>query len=586
MNLNKLLDRWLDSLSDINPQFFREFKGRLQTRNVAIASVISFLGQIILLGAYANRLLNQQKTFYLNYCVAANDPIEYEQTCARDHLGQLLVNWDLWWLDIFLWLSFMGIFALFVAGSYMLISDLAKEEKNGTLNFIRVSPRSTQTILLGKLFGVPILLYLGVILAIPLHTWAGLSAQIPLGFILGFDLTVIIGCIFFYSLAMLFGLTTAYLSGFQTWLGSGLVFIYLAFTSVRIERYSTPVLHSPIDWLNLFNPAILLPNLVAKNLPSLKAAEYYFNYDNLASWQWFYWPLGASVIAIFGFMVVNYCLWIYIIWQGLSRRFPNPTATIISKRQSYNLVALFELGMLGFALQEWQSYEYSQFIRAFSETLGYILVLNLLLFIGLMAALSPHRQTVQDWARYSHRNSFKFLWQDWVWGEKSPAIVAIAINAIFATGLLALWIWLWPNETNKTAALVNLLLFISSTTIYAVIAQLILLMKIQKRGIWAATGICALIVLPLIGLQLLSLAPDDQPFLWLFSALYWRATEYISLNYMLLAFVGQITVLGGLTLLLQKQVNHLGESATQALLKPGKAPTIRNQHGRSSTHLP
>lgn len=31
-------------------------------------------------------------------------------------------------------------------------------------------------------------------------------------------------------------------------------------------------------------------------------------------------------------------------------------------------------------------------------------------------------------------------------------------------------------------------------------------------------------------------------------------------------------------LLLQKQVNHLGESATQALLKPGKAPTIRNQY--------
>lgn len=579
MNLNKLLGKWLDSLSDINPQFFREVKGRLQTRNVAIASVISLVNQVILLAAYASRLPNNQKTYHFNYyCVAANDIIQGEQTCATNYLGQLLVNWDLWWLDIFLWLSFTGIFALFVAGSYMLISDLAKEEKNGTLNFIRVSPRSTQTILLGKLFGVPILLYLGVILTLPLHTWAGLSAQIPWGLILGFDLTVIIGCIFFYSLAMLFGLTTAYLGGFQAWLGSGLVFICLAFTSARIERYSTLVLHSPIDWLNLFNPAILLPNLVAKHLPSLQPAEYYFNYESLASWQWFYWPLGASASAIFGFMVVNYCLWIYIIWQGLSRRFPNPTATLISKRQSYNLVAWFELEMLGFALQEGQAYEYSQFIKAFSETLGHILALNLLLFIGLMAALSPHRQTVQDWARYSHCNSFKSLWQDWVWGEKSPAIVAIAINAIFAASLLVPWIWLWPNETNKTAALVNLLLFISSTTIYAVIAQLILLMKIQKLGIWAATVIWALIVLPLIGLQLLSLAPDDQPFLWLFSALYWTATEYISLNYALLAFVAQITILGGLTLLLQKRVNYLGESATQALLKPGKAPTIRNQY--------
>ncbi|MBD2544098.1 ABC transporter permease [Planktothricoides raciborskii] len=575
MNLKKFVEKWLDSLSDINPQLFREVKGRLKTRNVAIAAAISLVSQIILVGTYGSQLPNSLNTYYSHYyCLETYREINSGYVCLTDTSGQVLINWDLWWLDIFLWLSFAAVFALFVAGTYMLISDLAKEEKNGTLNFIRVSPRSTQTILLGKLFGVPILLYLGVLLAIPLHTWAGLSAQIPLGLIIGFDIAVIAGCIFFYSLAMLFGLTTAYLGGFQTWLGSGLVFGCLAFTSVRLERYSTPVLHSPIDWLNLFNPAILLPNLVAKNLASLQPAEHYFNYGNLSSWQWFYWPLGASAIAIFCLMVVNYCLWTYAIWQGLSRRFPNPTATIISKRQSYNLVALFQLAMLGFALQEGQPYEYSEFIRAFSENLGYILLLNLLLFIGLIAALSPHRQTVQDWARYSHSNSFKSLWQDLVWGEKSPAIVAIALNAIFAAGLLVPWILLWPNETIKTAALGNLLLFISSITIYAVIAQLMLLMKTQKRGIWAASIVETLTVLPLMVFVLFSLEPDDQPFLWLFSAFYWAATEHISFNYVLLAFVGQFAILGGLTLVLKRRVNHLGQSATQALLKPVKLPTI------------
>jgi hypothetical protein len=574
MNLKKMIAKFIDHFSDINPQLFREVKGRLKTINVAIAAAISIVGQIILLGAYASQLPNNQNTHYSNYyCLENHWQNNYGDICLKGNYNQVLINWNLWWLDIFLWLSFVAVFAVFVAGTYMLISDLAKEEKNSTLNFIRVSPRSTQTILLGKLFGVPILLYLGVLLAIPLHTWAGLSAQIPLGLIIGFDSAVIAGCIFFYSLAMLFGLTTAYLGGFQAWLGSGLVFGCLAFTSVRLERYSTPVLHSPIDWVNLFNPGILLPNLVAKNLASLQPAGNYFNQENLSSWQWFYSPLGASVVSIFGLMLVNYCFWTYGIWQGLSRRFPNPTATIISKRQSYHLVACIQLMMLGFALQEAQPYSYGEFLHAFSENLGYILVLNLVLFFGLMAALSPHRQTVQDWARYSHNNNhnnkFKSLWQDLVWGEKSPAIVAIALNAIFAAGLLVFWILLWPDETIKTAALGSLLLFISSITIYAVIAQLMLLMKTQKRGIWATSMVGTLTVLPVIVFGLLSLAPDDQTFLWLFSAFSWAATEYISFNYVLLAFVGQVAILGGLTLLLKRRVNHLGESATQALLKPG-----------------
>lgn len=575
MSIKKILAKGFDQLSDINPQLFREVKGRLKSQNVAIAAAISLVGQIILVGAYASKLPSSRETYNSSYyCLETYYNSQYEQGCVTDPFQQVLINWDLWWLDIFLWLSFVAVFALFVAGTYMLISDLAKEEKNGTLNFICVSPRSTQTILLGKLLGVPILLYLGILLAIPLHTWAGLSAQMPLGLIIGFDSAVIAGCIFFYSLAMLFGLTTACLGGFQAWLGSGLVFSCFAFTSVKLEKYSNPVLHSPIDWLNLFNPAILLPKLVAKNLASLQPAEHYFNYGNLSSWQWFYSPLGASVASIFGLMLVNYCLWTYGIWQGLSRRFPNPTATIISKRQSYNLVAWVQFMMLGFAMQEGQPDSYSYFIQAVSENLAYILVLNLLLFCGLIAALSPHRQTVQDWARYSHNNNFKSLWQDLVWGEKSPAIVAIAFNAIFAAGLLVPWIFLWPEETIKTAALGSLLLFITAITIYAVIAQLMLLMKTQKRGIWAASIVGTLIILPVIFFGAFSLEPDDQPFLWLFSAFSWAATEYISFNTVILAFVGQVAILGGLTLLLKRRVNHLGESATKALLKPGKLPTI------------
>jgi ABC-type Na+ efflux pump permease subunit len=83
-------------------------------------------------------------------------------------------------------LSVIGIFALIVIGTYLLISDLAHEERRGTLNFIRLSPQSPENILVGKLLGVPILLYLVAVLAVPLHLWAGLAAQISLMRILSF----------------------------------------------------------------------------------------------------------------------------------------------------------------------------------------------------------------------------------------------------------------------------------------------------------------------------------------------------------------------------------------------------------------
>ncbi|WP_306297024.1 ABC transporter ATP-binding protein [Nostoc sp. C052] len=76
------------------------------------------------------------------------------------------------WENIFLTLSVIFIFTLLFTGTYLLISDLAKEETCGTLNFIRLSPQSETSILTGKLLGVPSLIYLTILVAVPLHLWA------------------------------------------------------------------------------------------------------------------------------------------------------------------------------------------------------------------------------------------------------------------------------------------------------------------------------------------------------------------------------------------------------------------------------
>jgi len=71
--------------------------------------------------------------------------------------------------------------------------------------------------LVGKLLGVPILLYLVAGLAAPLHLWSGLAAEIPLSLILSFYGVLIASCLFFYSAALLFGLVGSWLGGFLGW---------------------------------------------------------------------------------------------------------------------------------------------------------------------------------------------------------------------------------------------------------------------------------------------------------------------------------------------------------------------------------
>jgi hypothetical protein len=260
--------------------------------------------------------------------------------CVRDALGNLAINWPMWWLEIFIWLSILSVLALLVAGTYMLVSDLDKEERRGTLNFIRLSPQSAKTIFLGKILGVPILLYLATILAVPLHLYAGLAAQIPLNEILCFYIAVAASCALFYSSAMLFGLTTSWLGGFQPWLASATVFVVFGISWLPLTRTAWDVLHflSPL--------AILRYQLFLVDKGDFDSLV-----ENLDKLQWFYSPVGTNIASGLALSLLVCGTGTYWMWQGWQRRFPNPSATVLSKRQSYLLVICCQVIFLGFALQ-------------------------------------------------------------------------------------------------------------------------------------------------------------------------------------------------------------------------------------------
>ena len=134
-----MLDQVLDRIGDWNPQLMRELKCRLNPLNIAVSTIISFIAQAIIL--------------------IRSDPMSQRGT-------------PYWWLstceilDTGIWLI------LAISGIYLISKDLDREIRHGTLDILKFTPTKPITILLGKILGVPILIYWAVFLMLPLQTIA------------------------------------------------------------------------------------------------------------------------------------------------------------------------------------------------------------------------------------------------------------------------------------------------------------------------------------------------------------------------------------------------------------------------------
>ncbi|TAG97950.1 MAG: hypothetical protein EAZ09_08075 [Oscillatoriales cyanobacterium] len=555
----------LDKIGNWNPQLFREIKGRLKIGNIAIASAISLSGQLLLFMCFRAQIPIASGNGKYNepnsdkFCVLETTmDTKSGAKCVRDALGNFVINWPHWWLQIFIWVSIFSVLALLVAGTYLLVSDLDKEERRGTLNFIRLSPQSAKTIFLGKIFGVPILLYLAAILAVPLHLYSGLAARIPLSGILCFYIAVIASCALFYSTAMLFGLTTSWLGGFQPWLASGTAFMLFGiFFMMEVRETST-------DLLIFLSPIAMLRYLLFGVIK--KYDDFYRLGEDVDKLQWFSSRVGTNIASGLALSVLICGIGTYWMWQGWQRRFPNPSATILSKRQSYLLVVCCQPIMLGFALQSNMSSP--------PHNLGFLLIFNLVMFLVVIASLTSDRQSLYDWARYrqqivpsSHKLWRRYPLLDLIWSEKSPPIVAIAINVLSSVIILiplVLFHKIGIDDFWAVICSLNLIL------IYAAITQLFLFTKTLNQEIWAAGSVGSAILLPPLVLSMLLLTPQKAPILWLsstFVSFGFSGSFVASADTILFSLLSQWSVLVLLNLKLKSQLKLAGESASRALLK-------------------
>ncbi|WP_017306017.1 hypothetical protein [Spirulina subsalsa] len=555
----------LNTIGEWNPQIFREFKGRWKSRNVIVTLGISAATQLITLLFFWSQI-PLVKQYTSRYCL---HPDDFDNKCLQDARGYVLtasINHELLWLDCFVTIAIGIIGILWILGTYFLIEDISKESNRGTLEFIRLSPQSAGKIIGGKLAGVPSLLFLAVLAALPFHLWTGLAARIPLHLILSFYLLVALSCLFIYSAALLVGFVSSGWGGMQTWLGSGLLaIVFGGFTlfSLGLNNSSNVVIHNALDWFTILLPQRVLPFLVSQTPHSLGTIGY-LNINDLTL-KWFGFSLGQSYSMTYAFISVNYLLGTYWLWQTLIRRFHQPNATLLSKAKSYWFSGGLSIVLLGFTTQQppWGTMN-----DHLPRNVGVFCFLIALFSCLLMAVLTPHRQTLQDWMRYRHQQpkEKRALLRDLVWGEKSPAPVAIALNLLIIFSILHLGlIPFFPYLTLRflEASLITTTVIL----IYASVIQWILLMKSPRRVAWALGTLCGMVFTPMLLSLLFALHyPNEGLLLWSIISPTIVSERTLASTYLWLNVIGQILVIVVANVEMSRQLRKLGASQTQMLL--------------------
>jgi hypothetical protein len=489
---------WLNRLGDRNPQLLRELRGRWQGRGIATTLALVVLIQLLIVLFFVQKLPTVDR--WSEYCV--NLGPSPQSTEMPRLLSDCLIDWRGWWRDLFKFLLYAVPYIFYIPGLYVLLTDIGQETQRGTLNFLRLSPRSGQTLLLGKLLGVPILGYFSLLLLLPLHILATLRGEVPLGFLVSF-----------YGSLLAWG---------------GVLFVGAMLIGVKAPRSG----NANLQGLGIVVVAAigLIPGILTWN-----NATIWQSFDlwgtSVRRIDWFLIPINQGVLVPHLFLGLNLAIWGYFLWQVLQRAFQHPNATMLSKRQGYFVMGYGALFVFGLTLQS--QFPLTEFARA-----GILSQFGLWLSLGLIAVLSTPRQMILDWLSYRQAAAATGQtgpWRpaalrDWVWGEKSPGITAIGINLLLLASftlppLLFLALPVFRDWQVILAVLLSLVLVMN----YALLAQLMLLLKTPKRNAWAVGMLALAIFLPPLLALILSIDGGSSSFYGRFSLLLspwlWQALD-------------------------------------------------------------
>ncbi|NEQ97527.1 MAG: hypothetical protein F6K30_12520 [Cyanothece sp. SIO2G6] len=537
----------------------------------------------------------------------------YSPCSATVGSQQYAIDWFQWHRDAFWGLSITMLFPLLILGTYVLINNLLKEERDGTLNFIRLSPQSAREILLGKMLGVPALIYLAVAIALPLHLFHGISAGLGWGVMAAFYGAT--GAIAFltFSMALLLGMVNMSLGMVQAWLGGGAVFL-IQLLCLQASRHASSSDGSALSWTLMFSPFSTLRGVGEQPfVDGYRAGESLF--------QWFGIPMVSLVVLIL--LLANTVLFSRWVWHALGRRFFNPTSTLLPKAQSYGLTLMVNVAAVGFSWPAWLKPaekmhhlelepDYSAHMPSshwVENHLLFLLLINLSLWVIMIVALSPQRQSLHDWARYrhllpaaatssGHRSRTKFprrsFWAELIWGEKSPIVVAIALNLLIGGVCVFLWVTYqaflsvgdWSMfamsivvalQHSDSLSLLTLafIVLLSTTNILLICTTIVQLIFLKREKHALPTALLVLLVLLLgipITLGLTSTQPGAYPAVW-FVLFPWASTSepFTFAGAGILGLLSQWAILGLLNWWLFRWLEKIGASESKGVLTGTKA---------------
>jgi hypothetical protein len=564
----RTLEPSVDRLGNRNPQLLRELKGRLKPAPVLLTLGASIAGQGLYgfsrLGALPNEISAE---IGHEYCLGPAAGEYSSPSCIQDALGNT-INWPLWWAHTFPGLHGWILAIAIVIGSYLLIADWSNEEERGTLNPIRLSPRSAPSILLGKLLGVPLLVYVFLLAGLPFYLLAMVGAgRSPLAMVAG--LTIDLAQLsFWFTTSLLFAACSGKGRGAKAILGA-LVVTFSLLLALRMTG------DSEIGSAGLLR---VLANLVTPSLGLAPGATLGQFADNsltiLRSQTWFGWPIGASTIGLTLLSVTLLSAWSYVCWAALIRRFDRPQATFWTKTQSYGITAGLTLISLGaidgrFLINAgYSTYSINSAIE------GQSMLFWLLLPLGL--SLVQSRQSLLDWMRQPKpKNNARF--QDWLTGKFSPPWLALGVNG--AIGVTAVSCYFSRILTTGRFGAANLfwgLLLLTNLLLLLVgITQWLQLRLRQRAGVASALTIAAgLFALP-IGLLLLGQSATNPFFnpLWLLTFSPFAALSEMGPGPVILVLCGQWLGLALIYRQFDRSLRQLSRSEFAAALSPTSTPT-------------
>ncbi|MDB9495137.1 hypothetical protein PN441_00485 [Spirulina major CS-329] len=541
MTLSTLLDTAIDRIGDTNPQLFRELKGRLTVRSLlTIAGLLIFAQALTLIA-----LIGMEPSYILTTSTYCQMPADFPLSqIVDDRCPKQWIDLSQWWLQAnqlaFLWIAVGIMFLLIGGGMYLLINDLAKEKRQGTINFILFSPQSTRTIVWGKILGVPSLLYGAIALNLPFHLWFALQGHLGIKAIVSFYLALALITAVYFHIALLAITLSNTLTGLEAWLVSGVSCALLAFLNYVPVEYDAPTL---MRWIKFWCPSTILPFILNR-----QGTEQHqlldripFHHGPLFDWTWFGLPIGQVETLFLGLMLLHGGFCLYWCDRALIRRVRNPSATVWTKTQAYGIFVGFNLIWLGFC---WSEFTQSILFTNPAQLWCWMVYVVALMLI-VMGSTCPQRQPLIDWARYrhefEHRRSFI---RDLLIGENSPNLMVVLAmgsllvlvpvlatqfdpadreDILIAATMTTLWLFtytllsyvtlLWPTSLKNPLA-VNLLIFFGTCPLTIMLGLGLINALTSQYGYGEELYLIAIVVLDSIAFCIGAISMSRQLRFW------------------------------------------------------------------------